>query len=326
MSKVAHKLNEKFVGANCVRPYFEEIAKKENGITLIALIITVIVMLILTGVTLSITLGDNGLVNKAKEATEATEVAMAKELLLSAVVGAIGVDGQVDFNELDSNLPEGFTGSNGTYTLEESGLIFTVGLNGTIDNTTDKEPEQVGLFDGTYYHEEIPEEYSIEIKNNRIYLNEENTVTECKISQVNEEEQTLIWLMKYEDGETGEIEEWEETRNYRIIYKNGEIDNIIIEFASVVLYQNMNGITHELDGIYVSDDGTSALKFYQEDGRYEEGRVDEAGEFRFYGSNSGTYYTVKNADCWWCGSTIMNLSSDLNTITYWDTTYTKQSN
>ena len=100
-----------------------------KGITLIALIITIIVMLILTGVTLIITLGDNGLVNKAKEATETTEIAMDRELLLSAVVGSIGIDGKVNFSAIV--LPEGFTGSNGTYT-SKNGYTFTVSGNGEI--------------------------------------------------------------------------------------------------------------------------------------------------------------------------------------------------
>ena len=129
MSKLTHKLKEKFVGAAISRPHFGEISKKENGITLIALIITVIVILILTGVTLSITLGDNGLVNKAKEATTQTQIAMDRELLLSAVVGAIGEDGKVNLSAIV--LPEGFTGSNGTYT-SENGHTFTVSENGEI--------------------------------------------------------------------------------------------------------------------------------------------------------------------------------------------------
>ena len=103
-----------------------------HAITLIALIITIIVMLILTGVTLSITLGDNGLVNKAKEATEATEIAMDRELLLSAVVGAIGNDGKVNLSAII--LPEGFAGSNGTYT-SKNGHTFTVNENGEISYT-----------------------------------------------------------------------------------------------------------------------------------------------------------------------------------------------
>ena len=100
-----------------------------KGITLIALIITIIVMLILTGVALSITLGDNGLVNKAKQATEATEIAMDRDLLLSAVVGTIGTDGTVDLSAIV--LPEGFTGSKGTYT-SKNGHTFTVRENGEI--------------------------------------------------------------------------------------------------------------------------------------------------------------------------------------------------
>lgn len=131
MSKLTHKLNEKTVGAASSRPHFGGIARKENAITLIALIITIIVMLILTGVTLGITLGDNGLVNKAKEASEQTEIAMDRELLLSAVVGAIGEDGLVNFTILDNNLPAGFSGSNGTYT-SQNGHTFKVDFDGTI--------------------------------------------------------------------------------------------------------------------------------------------------------------------------------------------------
>ena len=41
---------------------------KEKGITLIALIITIIILLILAGVTIATLMGDNGLINKAKDA------------------------------------------------------------------------------------------------------------------------------------------------------------------------------------------------------------------------------------------------------------------
>ena len=43
--------------------------KTQKGITLVALIITIIVMLILVAVTLVITLGENGIIQKAKEAS-----------------------------------------------------------------------------------------------------------------------------------------------------------------------------------------------------------------------------------------------------------------
>lgn len=43
--------------------------KKENAITLIALVITIIILLILAGVTINILIGENGLFNTAKNAT-----------------------------------------------------------------------------------------------------------------------------------------------------------------------------------------------------------------------------------------------------------------
>ena len=42
--------------------------KKEKGITLVALVVTIVVLLILAGVSINLVLGENGLVNKAKEA------------------------------------------------------------------------------------------------------------------------------------------------------------------------------------------------------------------------------------------------------------------
>ena len=43
---------------------------QEKGITLIALVVTIIILLILVGVTISQITGENGLVKKAKEAVE----------------------------------------------------------------------------------------------------------------------------------------------------------------------------------------------------------------------------------------------------------------
>ena len=50
-----------------------------KGITLIALVITIIVLLILAGVSIATLTGDNGLLNKAGEAKEQTEVAEVKD-------------------------------------------------------------------------------------------------------------------------------------------------------------------------------------------------------------------------------------------------------
>ena len=59
---------------------------KNKGITLIALIITIIVLLILAGVTLSMVMGDSGLFNKANNASEQTKISNAKEIIRMQVL------------------------------------------------------------------------------------------------------------------------------------------------------------------------------------------------------------------------------------------------
>ena len=53
--------------------------KKERGITLIALVITIIVLLILAGISISMLTGQNGILNRAQEAKEKTEDAVLEE-------------------------------------------------------------------------------------------------------------------------------------------------------------------------------------------------------------------------------------------------------
>ena len=54
--------------------------KNARGITLIALVITIIVLLILAGISISMLTGQNGILNRAQEAKEKTEVAGEEEL------------------------------------------------------------------------------------------------------------------------------------------------------------------------------------------------------------------------------------------------------
>ncbi len=59
----------------------KKIMKKEtNGITLIALVVTIVVLLILAGVSINMVLGQNGIVTKAKDARDKTEQAKQNDL------------------------------------------------------------------------------------------------------------------------------------------------------------------------------------------------------------------------------------------------------
>lgn len=47
--------------------------KENSGITLVALVVTIVVLLILAGVSINLVLGENGLITQAKEAKRKTE-------------------------------------------------------------------------------------------------------------------------------------------------------------------------------------------------------------------------------------------------------------
>ena len=78
--------------------------KTNKGITLIALVITIIVLLILAGVTIAMLTGDNGILTKATEAKQKTMEATAKEKVQTEVMASYGTDGKIDLNQLNKNL------------------------------------------------------------------------------------------------------------------------------------------------------------------------------------------------------------------------------
>ena len=63
--------------------------RNQKGITLIALVITIIVLLILAGVAIAMLSGENGILNKASESAKDTAVSSAKETIGLTVNEAI---------------------------------------------------------------------------------------------------------------------------------------------------------------------------------------------------------------------------------------------
>ena len=63
--------------------------RKNKGITLIALIITIVILLILTAVSMTMLLGENGLITKAIQSGEQMQIASGKEEIDLQVLGMI---------------------------------------------------------------------------------------------------------------------------------------------------------------------------------------------------------------------------------------------
>lgn len=79
--------------------------RKENeGITLIALVITIIVLLILAGITIATLTGNNGILTKTNEAKEQTEIGKEKEIVKLATTTVITTNNAIDKDSLQSEL------------------------------------------------------------------------------------------------------------------------------------------------------------------------------------------------------------------------------
>ena len=134
----------------------KNISKVEKGITLIALVITIIVLLILAGVTIATLTGDNGILTKATESKDKTEEGEEEEKVKLSAVGALAKDngGEIKEQYLDEELANNF-GEKGTdYNLEgnepytvtiiESGRSYIINADGTIGEAVKREGIKVG--------------------------------------------------------------------------------------------------------------------------------------------------------------------------------------
>ena len=95
--------------------------KTNKGITLIALVITIIVLLILAGVTIAAVSGDNGILTRAADAKEKTEIADIKEELQRKILEEqITNDGDLTETELETILTSKGTLSDETDILDRT--------------------------------------------------------------------------------------------------------------------------------------------------------------------------------------------------------------
>lgn len=133
--------------------------KKQNGITLIALVITIIVLLILAGVAINAVVGDNGVIGKTQMSSEAHQKAelieriqmeiAAKEVQKMAELDKITqsdieeilkIYGIVNINEEDGTI-KSFTPTGKNYEI----LIEEV-YDGTLKNVVDVSTLEKGIF------------------------------------------------------------------------------------------------------------------------------------------------------------------------------------
>ena len=121
---------------------------KEKGITLIALVVTIVLLLILVGVTISQITGENGLIRKAKEAVERYKNASEEELIEL---------GQLEQYVSDFEIIGGDEGEEKLVSIKENGLEVTGNVN---DKTITVKVTVIGEASGVEYKISSKEEWT----------------------------------------------------------------------------------------------------------------------------------------------------------------------
>ena len=122
----------------------------KNGITLIALVITIIVLLILAGVTIATLTGDNGILTKAQNAKEKNAQKTVEEQINLAVQASrinegLVINKEILEQELTNNGIEITKSENDElpWTVKKDGYVYTISKNGEV-----KEKEGIAITTG----------------------------------------------------------------------------------------------------------------------------------------------------------------------------------
>ena len=118
--------------------------RKEQGITLLAVVITIVILLILAGITINAITGENGIIGNAGQAKEETEIANEKEIVEKATIQAMGNNkhGNIEESELqeqlDKETTEGKTqiadvGDEFEVVFKKSNRYYTVDKDGNVE-------------------------------------------------------------------------------------------------------------------------------------------------------------------------------------------------
>lgn len=122
---------------------------REKGITLIALVVTIVILLILASVSISMLTGENGIIKQSQEAKENTKIGEERELVELSATAAAGRDNFEEIKkenlkeELDINIGEGKYTLEGEWpfkvTYNDSGRSYIVNKYGKVESRDNSE-------------------------------------------------------------------------------------------------------------------------------------------------------------------------------------------
>ena len=181
---------------------------KRAGITLIALVITIIVLLILAGVSIALLTGDNGILTKANNASEQTKQSGAVEKVKLAVGESYDNLGKFDYEAFKTNVAkvEGFEKFDGDNVIVDGTTISVDKTSGKVTLVKSGESTGDDVWTGTVnkpkmtsdmtaiYWDESKAEQTTTADNSNWYNYDEKKWANAKTSDGS----YLVWIPRYE--------------------------------------------------------------------------------------------------------------------------------
>lgn len=209
--------------------------KKEKGITLIVLVITIIILLILAGVTINIAVGQNGLFSKSKEAVEKHKESAAREKINMTLA-------EYMFDINSKNMPK---------EEQESHLLE---LLGNLGPTTDGEDHYETVVDGyVFWVDKETEEITSKGPEKTVKLTGIKVKEESKNITINVGQTKLIEIeVEPEGASTRDIEYTSSDASIAEV-KNGTVKGIKVGTATITVSSSKNASIKETINVTVKE-------------------------------------------------------------------------
>ena len=287
--------------------------QRNSGITLIALVITIIVLLILAGVSLSLVAGENGILKRATNAVDKNTIVSGKEET-ELLVSDLGVEfyeekyvnGKQNLEPIDSFIQSKFGGTQQT----QSGFTATIEENQTVKVSKNGKPLAQGTLQNgkIIWDEEIPAPVDERALTKQVKA--QNYGEAVNYSVTIENEVLNNWKIFYNDTQKGVVSiiygEYlpnstklaqkaglgEAEQPYGVYSISGDANDLVEKMSSTQNWQDLITSQFQEKGAYAY--GTPDLKTWIASWNENEGYdqiefIEEGNKDRGYGqSNSGS--------------------------------------
>lgn len=272
--------------------------KSRKGITLIALVITIIVLLILAGISISMLSGDNGILQRATHSKEKTIIASEIEQIQLEVLGSYETNGALLIGRVNDNIKNHISGVITddatqfplTVTYTETRNNYKVYENGKVEEKIIKIPEGLTIGSTVVYNPSGT--YNWKAK----YATSNKSVTKTDNNTTVEDDSNDILLSSESDG-TFQITSW------KVLSIDKENDKIeLIPNAPTTGTVTLQGSQGYNNAVKLLNDACDALYSMEKNGKklvkarsicmddFERVLTDEALEARYdYATSECTY-------------------------------------